>query len=254
MSIRFVCPLGHELEEPDDRAGTESRCPVCQQRLFVPEISQTATPPPRDPVGAPRVEAAPGELLPATTVVTPPLPSESSLAVAEPTPTDNAAISPEAVRWLAWRRSDALTGYAIMRPTARQLEVVYWLACSLPFAAAFCAAPALPHLYFSGAPLWAQWMLVTAMLELAYAAWLGLLPDRSTVCVGMYLMTATATGYLIAFVVICFSSETQLAALDMSGRLGAAAWCLLALVISATTSAACGWVVRQWDDRTAVEH
>src|SRR5690348_1719760 len=226
MSIRFVCPLGHPLEMPDDRAGTEDRCPVCQQRLFVPEISPA--------------EAAP------------PLPRNDAAVVAEPTSNGNPPVTPPAVRWLAWLRADALTDYAIVRPTSKQLEMVYWLACLLPFAAAFCAAPALPHLYFSGAPLWAQLMLIVAMLKLAYAAWLGFVPDRSSVCVGMYLMAAGAIAYLIAFSVICSSSETQLAALGVAGMRGAAAtWCLVALVISAAASAACGWFVRRWQDQPA---
>jgi hypothetical protein len=126
------------------------------------------------------------------------------------------------------------------------------LACLLPFATAFCAAPALSHLYFNGAPLWAQLMLVVAILQLAYAAWLAAVPDYSTLGVGMYLMAATGTGYSIALAVICFSAETQLAALGVSSmRWAAGAWCLLALVVSATASAACGWVVRQRYDQPA---
>ena len=36
MSIRFVCPFGHPLVVPDERAGKRGRCPVCRQRLIVP--------------------------------------------------------------------------------------------------------------------------------------------------------------------------------------------------------------------------
>ncbi len=37
MSIKFVCPNGHRLVVPDNRAGKKGRCPVCHQRLYVPE-------------------------------------------------------------------------------------------------------------------------------------------------------------------------------------------------------------------------
>lgn len=250
---------------PDDRAGTEGRCPVCQQRLYVPEIIEadgvslatTEREQRDDASGQAQLDESP--VLPSalgTSALHPPplLSEEVSLAVGEPPSAANAPIPPQPVRWFAWRRSDALSGYTIVRPTARQLEIVYWLACLLPFATAFCAAPALPHLSFSGAPLWAQLMLVAAMLELGYAACLGLVPDRSTIDVGMYLHAAIATAYVIALAVICFSSEMQLAALGVSGMRGAAAtWCLLALVISAAGSAVCKLVVRQWRNQTTTQ-
>jgi hypothetical protein len=36
MTIRFLCPLGHPLAVPDNRAGKKGRCPVCRQRVCVP--------------------------------------------------------------------------------------------------------------------------------------------------------------------------------------------------------------------------
>ena len=36
MPINFYCPLGHRLAVPDDRAGKRGRCPVCQQKVYVP--------------------------------------------------------------------------------------------------------------------------------------------------------------------------------------------------------------------------
>jgi hypothetical protein len=37
MPIHFYCPLGHRLAVPDDRAGKKGRCPICHQRVYVPE-------------------------------------------------------------------------------------------------------------------------------------------------------------------------------------------------------------------------
>lgn len=50
MSIKFVCPNGHRLVVPDHRAGKKGRCPVCHQRLYVPEpVPKTSHRPKRQP-------------------------------------------------------------------------------------------------------------------------------------------------------------------------------------------------------------
>lgn len=36
MAIRFLCPFGHHLVVPDNRAGKKGRCPECQQKVIVP--------------------------------------------------------------------------------------------------------------------------------------------------------------------------------------------------------------------------
>ncbi|MGH7140906.1 MAG: hypothetical protein ACREHD_34685, partial [Pirellulales bacterium] len=43
MAIRFFCPLGHRLKVPEERAGKKGRCPICHQRLVVPQISVDET-------------------------------------------------------------------------------------------------------------------------------------------------------------------------------------------------------------------
>src|SRR5262245_24014726 len=44
MTIRFLCPRGHKLAVPDNLAGKKGRCPICQQRVYipVPELMDTA--------------------------------------------------------------------------------------------------------------------------------------------------------------------------------------------------------------------
>ncbi|MBI1903528.1 MAG: hypothetical protein HYS13_20690 [Planctomycetia bacterium] len=36
MTIRFLCPMGHRLAVPDERAGKKGRCPICNQRVYIP--------------------------------------------------------------------------------------------------------------------------------------------------------------------------------------------------------------------------
>ncbi|MEZ6111317.1 MAG: heavy metal-binding domain-containing protein [Pirellulaceae bacterium] len=38
MTIHFVCPNGHELSAPEERAGKPGRCPKCQTEFLVPEL------------------------------------------------------------------------------------------------------------------------------------------------------------------------------------------------------------------------
>ncbi|HWB13031.1 MAG TPA: hypothetical protein VG826_27645 [Pirellulales bacterium] len=174
-----------------------------------------------------------------------PLPPAASTTAPSPPAPETAKRTP--VRWLAWQRADALEDHAVFRPDPRQLELAYWLASLLPFAAAFCAAPGLPHMQFAGAPGWAQLMLSAAVLHMAYAAWLALLPDESTMRVGMYLFAASAAAYLAAMTAICFVDNSRLSSLGLTGIRGpAVAWCGLVFAVTSLTSGACGWIARGW--------
>jgi hypothetical protein len=228
---------GSELKDHPSPMGTDIGAETIGAGTAI-ETNLPASPPPVPSGSVTTILAAP-----------PPLPGDEQTAAAAQSspPLPSVPVGQQTVRWLTWQRSGALASYQIVRPTSRQLEIVYWLACSLPFAVAFCGAPALPHLQFSGAPLWAQAMLCGALVQLGYAAWLAMVPDLSTVRVGMYLFAASAAAYFIALAVTCFLAESQLSALGMSGmRAAAAAWCVLALVISSLASTACGWVLRHW--------
>jgi hypothetical protein len=281
MAIAFFCPLGHKLSVPDDRAGEQGRCPVCHQRLLVPQPGpEAAKDPTKDAtdtgvpietdsevalsavefkVGGTESEGLGGAAPePGTSteraICPPPIPGQNALAaVASPPPLPPAppASIRAPVQWLAWQRSDALDGYAVSRPDGRQLEIAYWLASLLPFAAAFCAAPALPHMQFAGEPGWAQLMLSAAILQLAYAAWLALLPDGSTIRVGMYLYAVSAAAYFVAMMAICFLDNSQLSSLELPRRGPAAAWCGLVVVVTLLTGGACRWIARHWRDEVA---
>jgi hypothetical protein len=266
MSIHFVCPRGHKLSVPDDRAGKQGRCPVCNQRLFIPErrpdgASDPKEDGPEDKGGTnhigPIIEAR-NEVPSAASappLQPPPVPGQNTVAaVASPPPLPTAPAgaplpaSRAPVHWLAWQKSDSLEGYAISRPDPRQLEIAYWLASLLPFAAAFCAAPALPHMQFAGAPGWAQVMLCAAVLHTGYAAWLALLPDVSTIRAGVYLFAASAALYLTAMIAVGFVRNSQLSALGLAGmRWPAVAWCGLAFAVISLTAGAFGWIARRWE-------
>ncbi len=54
MVIRFICPNGHPLSAPEDRAGKPARCPKCQTAFLVPDADD-------DDGEGPSQEAADGE-------------------------------------------------------------------------------------------------------------------------------------------------------------------------------------------------
>jgi hypothetical protein len=321
MAIHFVCPLGHRLKVPDERAGKKGRCPVCNQRLIVPRLAPAPSgsvvvapdrvsslegtsqlsfsSPTATDVSSPVTPQAEGDFvaeveteaaastsdpLPidmnAKTVVAdsgnqppvanglaiepPPIPSAQSTSAIVPPPLpespapdalfvetstleSNGAVVQRSVRWFAWRSAKALEGYAIYQPHPRQLEIAYWLAGLLPFAVAFCAAPALAHLQFSEAPLWAQLMLTGAVAQLGDVVWLAIMPDRSTVRVGIAVFAASAAAYFIGLIQVSLASDAQLASLGLvEVRWAAQAWCCLAVVLESLASLACGWVGLRW--------
>jgi hypothetical protein len=66
MTIHFLCPRGHKLAVPDNLAGKKGRCPICQQRVYIPlpelqDDTVEAPPPPPVVVSAPSAAAAPSE-------------------------------------------------------------------------------------------------------------------------------------------------------------------------------------------------
>ncbi len=40
MAIEFMCPNGHPLSAPEDRAGKPGKCPKCQTAFVVPELEE----------------------------------------------------------------------------------------------------------------------------------------------------------------------------------------------------------------------
>ncbi|MCO6456179.1 MAG: hypothetical protein J5I93_12840 [Pirellulaceae bacterium] len=40
MVIKFICPNGHQLSAPDDRAGKPGKCPKCQTAFVVPDLEE----------------------------------------------------------------------------------------------------------------------------------------------------------------------------------------------------------------------
>lgn len=181
-------------------------------------------------------------------LVPPPLPAASSNDALSYMPSGRSiGGSRRRIAWATWARGDERESFDVARSTPRQLEMVYWLACILPFAAIFSAAPAVPHLQFVGAPFWAQALLGLACLQFVYAAWLATVTDWSAVRVGMYLLAGITSVELLAALTLPFLPDVFLSSAGLSGARGTAtAWCILAVVVNGLSCAACRWLQQRW--------
>jgi hypothetical protein len=185
-------------------------------------------------------------------IVPPPLPAVgAALAANDPTPRTLAngpnVVTRRRVAWAARASGKERESFDIAQATPRQLEMVYWLACLLPFAAIFCAAPAVPYVQFAGAPLWAQALIGLACLQFVYAAWLATVPDWSAVRVGIYLLAGVTILELLAALTLPLLPDASLAAAGLAGSRGmAAAWCALSSVVSGLACGAFRWLDERW--------
>lgn len=147
-------------------------------------------------------------------------------------------------RWLAPARAElAAQSY---RPAPHQAETVYWLAAVLLFVVVFTSAPALGYLQLDEAPIWAQAMLLVAGLQLAYAAWLVIVPDWSTVRVGVWLFAASAMLYAAASGLFGMAGGAELPLEYVGGRGSAAGWSGVSAIVLGLMSYACGQVCGNW--------
>ncbi len=147
-------------------------------------------------------------------------------------------------RWVGRMKS----GYdRVYRADAKQVEMVYWLAAILLFSVVFGAAPALRHWQLAEAPAWARIVLLVAAAQLVYIAWLVLLPDWSTVWVGMVLFALVGAGYGASMALVGSMPPGKLPPLGLaSAGSSAAAWCGANVVVTGLLSFACGRLASKW--------
>ncbi|HVW37470.1 MAG TPA: hypothetical protein VHB99_09195, partial [Pirellulales bacterium] len=225
------------VSPPDQGANCSVSIPApIAQAETPPEIAIGAAPlaplPPPLPPAPPILASAPA----AVPVVhaAPPAPGQPALK-------QNASARP---RWVAAARAEfAEQSY---RPAPHQAETVYWLSAVLLFVIVFTSAPALGYLQLDEAPLWAQGMLLVAGLQLAYAAWLVIVPDWSTVRVGVWLFAASAMLYAAASGLFGMAGGAELPLEYVGGRGSAAGWSCISAIVLGLLSYACGQVCGNW--------
>ncbi len=146
------------------------------------------------------------------------------------------------------------------QPTSDQVEIVRVIGVALAAVAAISAIPAVldvvAHLRTEtslGVTRWAYLVLMLAMLQCAYAAYVYQLPDWSTVWVVTIATLVMATGYamMLGLTFISNGDAWAVRSLDLGdvirgGR--ASLWCFLMLCLTSMVSYFSGRISVRWRD------
>ena len=245
-------PIFSELELPPDAADSEPEQPAASTEPFAPGVHgdavapSPATTPPAD-VSAPPAPAPVPPPLPTAPPALPPIVSLPELTPSSPAAApegDSGRATWARPAWIA--RAQAETIEHAYRANPQQIETAYWLAVVLLFVIVFSAAPALGYLRLDQAPAWAQAMLLVAGMQLAYSIWLVIVPDWSTIRVGLWLFGASAVLYAAGAALFAMAGAGPLP-LDLAApRSSAAGWCGANSLALGLLSYACGQVGATW--------
>lgn len=246
-------PIVSELELPPfqetwapEPPASEGQLPASIQSQPQPASPTTASPTTLPPAAAAMSAPIPPPVPPASPVMSPieglpEIAGSPSIAASEPA---IGRIAPARPRWVGRARPEAID--QAYRANPHQVETVYWLAVVLFFVIVFSAAPAVGYLQLDHAPAWAQAMLLVAGIQLAYSMWLVIVPDWSTIRVGMWLFGISAFLYAAGLGLFGMAADAQ-APLGLSvARSSAAGWCGANALALGLLSYACGQVGSTW--------
>jgi len=194
MPIRFICPFGHPLVVPDERAGKRGRCPVCRQRLIIP------TPDDNSPTleRLPWKRAWPDEpiAVDGSGDGTGDGPSNGSNSPAQESATGSIDAPPVPAQTNVFAR---LESEQFQFPHDRRRA---WrarlLAVALLALAIFSAAPAIAYFEGASTAAWCWLVLAGGGLVAAVALAVLWLPDWSTLWIAAWITGLSTAGYFVA--------------------------------------------------------
>jgi len=228
MAIRISCPQGHLLGIAEKYAGKRVRCPKCQTAVLVPEVLVS--------------DAAGGHCPPAiasvarenAAIAPPPLPSTV------PLPPRRDLLAPPPIR----ENRPVVQGY---RAEPSRVHSVYWLAGGMLLLVLFQLAPAYARLNPATAPDWARWLMMLAVVQLAFAIWMASLPDWCTVRMVMFLLAGVATLYGVLLGIAVLTPATKSMPFDLDDvREKARLWCAAVLLLLMLLTYASGRIGFRW--------
>jgi hypothetical protein len=171
-------------------------------------------------------------------------PLSSAVSTASPGESARFAIGRPTPRWFCWADEEGVE--RADRPHPQQIETTYWLAVVLLFVIVFAAAPSLAFLRLDKAPPWAQIMLLIAGAQLAYALWLMIVPDWSSVWIGMWVFGVSAALYAAGMGLFALSSQAPAPLGVTASAASASGWCGAIVLVLGLLSYACGHVSVNW--------
>ncbi len=221
MTIKFLCPSGHRLKANPRDAARRVNCPICRHEVIVPCLEDLEESTLQEEDSESFVEVSfdrSEEIAPVPLPLLPNMPPNlPDAAIAEETPGDSL---PQVVH-----------GYL---PDERRVESLKWLTFFLGVTVFFSVAPSLPHINLLTAPGWARAVLLLAVLQACYLAWMLSAPDWFTIRVVMIVFGITAVVYAaaLAWVLVTPSDRTLPLGLEQV-RVRAVQWsgCVLTLAL-----------------------
>jgi hypothetical protein len=129
------------------------------------------------------------------------------------------------------------------------LATVKWLALILGLVVAFSVSPVfyLSHFSPATAPDWARVVLVVAVVQAGYIAWMLNAPDWASVWVVMLVFAAASAIYALATAVAVATPLDSPIWLDMGEvRTSAGAWCGSVLLAMSLATYLCGRTATKW--------
>lgn len=247
MPIRFVCPFGHPLVVPDERAGKRGRCPVCRQRLIIP------TPDDNSPAleRLPWKRAWPDEPIAVdgsdanTEGGTGGGPSSGSNPLTHESPAGSIDAPPV----------PALTN-VFARLESEQFQFAHdgrraWrarlLAVALLALAIFSAAPAFAYLDGASTAAWCWIVLIVSGLVGTVALAVLWLPDWSTLWIATWLTGLSAAAYFVALSAAIVAPADRPLPIGLEVvRTSAAGWSGLLVLLSSALGYGCARLSGSW--------
>ncbi len=229
-------------------SSTLPQVPAAEGKTPFPPVADTAfPPPPPPPVPLPQQSLMQTESMPAAAAVS--MEISTALPSFEAAPVSAAASNEASVgrsrpRWIAWANEELIT--RAYRANPQQIETANWLAVVLLFVIVFAAAPSLAYLQLDQAPGWAQIMLLLAGMQLAYAVWLMIVPDWSSVRIGTWVFGISAAVYAAGMGLFALSSQGSPPLGLTASTASASGWCGAIVLVLGLLSYACGQVSSNW--------
>ncbi len=123
---------------------------------------------------------------------------------------------------------------------------VYRIAAGLVFVSIVSMWPALRYWDLGVAPGWAQGVLLVAILQLAYAAWLVSIPDWASLWASMFVLAIVATLYgTTAAMTLATPMEHEPPLGLQSVRHAAPYWCFCMMLLTISAAYLCGHAAQQ---------
>ncbi|GEM_PF-3027205 len=277
MPIEFRCPMGHRLGAPDHYAGKKIRCPVCREKVRIPQPAAASAPasgeskppesppalqPPASVAGAAPVENRQQALPPESTTPSaepvapeshePAAPSPQEPAAQEDLAPDSAPLSeaapePRLEEIIVFSDQDDPAWWTLYRPDPGKVQSARMLAFGMAATCVVGAVPGAVYLAQGELPSWAILTLGVAALQLLYLVWVAALPDWSTVWVGMLVFAASGAFYGAVSAWVLFTPPDRPLGFDLEEmRRQALGWSVANLTLCTLVTYAAGRLAGAW--------